>query len=398
MNEFPNHMKIYYIANARMPTEKAHGIQLAKMCEAFIERGVELELIVPNRKTSAVSLQEFYGLRTAIPLVTLPVLDTYNRGRIGFFLGSCTFMLAYVLYLWYKRLRGRRGIVYTTDIDQFSFIAIPLMGLNYFVEIHDAKKKTIPFSVLFKYASGVVTINRIIREELMAVFGIRKDKIIVHPNGIDLNQFNRGRVQAMDRRGLNIAQHEKIVLYSGKCYPWKGLEVLAEAARLLPSLQFHLVGDTAENLLAASGVNDIPSNLVCAGHRDYKEMPVWLSAADIVLLLGTKENEYSYRHTSPMKLFEYMASGRPVIASRTPANQEIVSDAEVLFYEPDNARNLADKIAYALEHAEEMKQRAARAYEKVKGLTWEQRAGSILDFIVNQVNQVNKVNQARKIR
>ncbi|HEV8666352.1 MAG TPA: hypothetical protein VN665_00695, partial [Candidatus Paceibacterota bacterium] len=64
-------MKIYYVANARMPTEKAHGIQIAKMCEAFIESGIDLTLVVPSRKTTPESVQEFYNLRTPVAVQRL---------------------------------------------------------------------------------------------------------------------------------------------------------------------------------------------------------------------------------------------------------------------------------------------------------------------------------------
>lgn len=374
--------KIYYIANARMPTEKAHGIQLAKMCEAFVEQGIELELVVPNRTTSQKTIKDFYGLRTRIMVRKLWVIDWYGSSRIGFFVGSLCFAMSYFLYMLSKRIRGEKFIIYTTDIDQFSFFLIPFIGVPYVAEIHDAKSKSLPFILLFRFAAGIITINSIIKKELCATFGIEPQKIIVHPNGIDMSMFSRLPDQADARKALQIPLDRIVILYVGKFYGWKGLDVAIEAMRSIDQdIDFYFVGGTEDELMKASGIRDIPASLSCMGHRAFTEIPTWLAAADFCLVLGTKRNDYSYLHTSPMKFFEYMVSNRPIIASRTPANTEIASEAEVLTYESDNAKDLAEKIYYALGHRDEMRERALRARIKGEDFTWKKRSGSIIAFI-----------------
>ncbi len=378
--------KIYYIANARMPTERAHGIQLAKMCEAFIEQGIELELIVPRRKTSEVSLKDFYGLRIDVPLKKIPVLDWYVKGRIGFCISSISFAIGYFFYIWRKRLQGEQFFIYMTDIDQFSFFLIPFLGVFYVCEIHDAKKKRFQFALLFRYAAGIITINSIIKKELCEVFGIAPEKIIVHPNGIDMHMFAQMPLQGDARKMLHLPEQKSIVLYVGKFYEWKGLDIAVTAAQLLQKeTDFYLVGGTAEELMRVTNVKHLPKSLHCMGHRKFTEMPTWLCAADIVLVLGTKRNDYSYFHTSPMKFFEYMASKRPIIASRTPANKEIVTDEDVLMYEPDDVKDFIKKIRYAFGHTHEMKDRAERASEKAKRFSWEKRSLSITEFMANRI-------------
>ena len=374
--------KIYYIANARMPTEKAHGIQLAKMCEAFVEQGADIELIVPNRKTAAQTIQDFYGLRTPVSVKKLPVIDWYGANRIGFFIGSASFALGYFFYLLGKRLRGESCIVYMTDIDQFSFFLIPFAGIPYFCEIHDAKKKNLRFSLLFRRARGIITINSIIKRELCAIFGIAREKIIIHPNGIDMTMYASAPSQESARRSLDLPLDKKIILYAGKFYSWKGLDILFDAAvDLDDDMLIVFVGGTEEDLKKATGKTFIPKQVKCAGHQDFKKIPQWLAAADVLLVLGTKQNDYSYLHTSPMKCFEYMASLRPIVGSATPANREIITEKEALLYEPDNAKDLGEKIMYALSHREEMSERAQGAYTRVQTFAWDARAERILGFM-----------------
>ena len=374
--------KIYYIANARMPTEKAHGIQLAKMCEAFIHQGIDLELIVPRRKTSEIPLKDFYGLGVDIPLTRIPVIDWYVNGRIGFFIGSISFAIGYFFYLWGKRLRGEDFVIYMTDIDQFSFFLIPFLGIPYFCEIHDAKQKRFPFTLLFTSAAGIITINAIIKKALCRNFDIAPENIVVHPNGIDMQMFAPKLSQADARNILHLPQEAFIALYVGRFYDWKGIDIAVAAAQLLDKEEeFYLVGGSPEELMRVSGAKYLPQSLHCMGHRKFSEIPVWISAAYAALVFGTKKNDYSYLHTSPMKFFEYMASRCPIIASRTPANKEIITQDGALMYEPDDAKDLAEKIRYAHGHRVEMEKLAKHAFEKVGSSSWDKRSTGIMEFM-----------------
>lgn len=368
-----------------MPSEKAHAIQLAKMAEAFIKAGADVELVVPKRRVASQDLKESYGLEMSIPARRLWVLDTYSLGRLGFLLASFSFILAYFFYFLSKRFAGERTILYTTDLDQFSFAPIPFLGMPYFVEIHDAKTKSILFRILFRRAKGIIVINKIIKEKISARFRIPEEKIIVHPNGIDLEQFGRALSKVEAREKLGLPLDAKLVLYTGQFYEWKGLEILGKVApELPPKAILYLVGGTEEEYEKITDER-ASGNMAFAGLRDYKEMPLWLKAADVLVLIGTKRNEYSYYHTSPMKLFEYMASGRPIVASRTPANREIVSDEEVIFYEPDDAEDLARKVKNLLEHPAEFQEKIGRAYKKANMFSWEDRARSIMKFMKSRL-------------
>ncbi len=376
-------MRIIYIANARMPTEKAHGIQLAKMCEAFCEQGVSLTLLAPRRGDAPVPLREFYGLRSSIPLKKLPAPDTYGAGRIGFLFGSFVFMASYFFYCLFQKARGACDAIYTVDIDQFSFFLIPLLDIPYFVELHDAKPWSALYAWFLRNARGIIAVNSIIKKDIAAAFGIPEKNIIVCPNGIDMARFGKNVSKKEARASLGLPHNARIALYAGKFYAWKGLAVLIRAAQKLREGAIYIVGGDGDDLKKIAGVDDLPRSLICFGHRQYREIPMWLHAADVLLLLGTKENEYSRLHTSPMKLFEYLASRRPIVASRTPAIEDVVSEREVFFYEPDNAESLEAAIgrAYSAREAEEIRRKTESAFEKAQEFTWEERAKKIISFI-----------------
>src|SRR3989344_5205241 len=340
-------MKIYYVANARMPSEKAHGIQLAKMCAAFLLSGADLELVLPRRGHGG-SLKEFYGLKVEVPVKRLPVLN------FGFVLSSVSFMFSYLFYLRTKK----DAIVYTIDMDNFSFAFIRLLGFKYFSEIHDSKERNMVWSFFFKKISGVVAINKNIKKNLVKNFGLGEDKIIVKPNGIDLQMFSNKTSKEEARKKLGLALDKKVAVYVGREISWKGMEILDEAQGLLREEKIQRVSD-----------------------RPFQEIPLWLAAADLLLVLGTKKNDYSYLYTSPMKIFEYMASGRPILASDTPANREILSENEAYFYEPDNAQDLASKIKQIMTNPPDLELKVDNARKKVEEYAWTKRAGKILEIM-----------------
>lgn len=376
-------MKIYYIANARMPNEKAHGIQLAKMCEALIGEGIELELILPRREnTITETIESFYGLKKSISVTKLPVLEFPRHSKLGFNLASFTFALAYFFYLASKRLRGEHGIIYTIDLDKFSFVLIPLLGLPSFIEMHSTKEPNWSYRFFLKRARGIFAIRKRVKDDLVQKFNLDPERLAVAPNGIDIPMFDLKISKKDARVKLNLPVDARVAMYIGKFFEWKGLGVLLDLAkRLRDKTVIYLVGGTLKGLSLLVGTSNLPPNIICFGERSYKEMPLWLKAADVLLLLGTKSNDYSYTQTSPMKLFEYMTARRPIVASRTPANEEVISESEVFFYEPDNAEDLANQIKRLLENPELGNPVINRAFDKALKYSWENRAEAVLNFI-----------------
>lgn len=370
-------MKIYYIANARMPTEKAHGIQIAKMSEALRAGGTNLMLVVPHREQHG-SLKTFYHLTHTVPLIRLPVFP-YGA---SFWLGSLSFMIAVFVFLLCKKLSGERFLVYTIDMDQFSFALLPFLGVPYFVEIHDAKRRGLLFHWLFSCARGVLTINRIIKKKLCSRFGLPEEKVLVFPNGISEEFFKAGAISKEEaRRALDLPREKRVALYAGQFYMWKGLEIFADVARQAPNILWYLAGGTREVFEKITSIRDIPPNLAFGGIRPYQDMPVLMRASDALVVLGTRRDEYSYYHTSPMKLFEYLPTGRPIVAAATPAVKDMVSEKEVFFYEPDSAESMASVVQEAIENSNAAnKTRAARTL--AEKYTWKKRAEKVLAYFL----------------
>jgi len=124
-------MKILYIANIRMPTEKAHGIQIMKMCEAFADLGHEVILVVPYRFNHIKDNPfEYYGVTKNFKIKRLPSVDLVIFGKIGFLIQSISFAKFALLYsIFYKA-----DIIYSRD--EVLVIFLSFLHRNIFWESH----------------------------------------------------------------------------------------------------------------------------------------------------------------------------------------------------------------------------------------------------------------------
>ena len=284
---------IHYIVNARLPHTRAYGIQIAKMCEAFVEAGANLTLVIPRTLASRKNMREVNGLRVDVPTVILPGVDFYDRGRLGLMSSSLVFMASSFFYLLWKRFSGRLGIIYTIDMDTFSYFLLPFLGMPCVVEMHGAKRPTLVNRFFLKRVSSIIATNTEIENDLAQTFLMPREKIIVEPNGADIRQFESLLSKEDARRKLSLPADQKIALYAGRFYRWKGLEILIETCAKLPGINFYVIGGSQEQFIQMFGVSRIPNNLHIAGDHPSRDVPIWLSAADALLVLGTEMNENS---------------------------------------------------------------------------------------------------------
>lgn len=356
-----------------MPTDKAHGIQIAKMCEVFAGAGAPLELVVPSRGRG--SLKSAYDLTVDLSLRRLPVFDFQFLGPLGYRLTALQFICGVLFYLWSKVLLGESFVVYTVDMDNFSFVPLMLIPRPVFAEMHSKKQSNLLTRFFFNRANIIAT-NSLIADDLARTFDLPPSRLCIEPNGVDTAVLQNALSTTEARACLNLPDNP-FVLYVGRFYAWKGLEILADVVGSSP-LPIYLVGGTREEYERVTKKSG--AELHFFGVRPVNEIPLWLAAADMLLVLGTKENESSYRYTSPMKIFEYLAARRPVIASQTPANASIITEDAVFWYSPDDVLSLAQ----ALQNVQTSKDVVARTQigrTLAEQHTWDARARRILAFM-----------------
>ncbi|MCP6719474.1 MAG: glycosyltransferase family 4 protein [Patescibacteria group bacterium] len=376
-------MKILYIANARIPTEKAHGIQIMKMCEAFVSSGhdknIELELIIPKRINYIKEDPfEYYGVKRNFEIKRFSCLDliTLDRfiGHLGLWIETITFSIFLFPYVLFKKA----DIIYTRD--KFSLFLL-LFKKNLFFEAHTFSKNYFLYSRFLKKLNRIIVITQKLKD-LFIKRGIEADKILVAPDGVDLDKFDIKEVQEACRERFNLPLDTKIVLYTGHLYEWKGAQTLAEASQFLSKdIEVYFVGGTERDIKRFRAQNS-EFRIRIIGHRPHSEIPYWLKAADVLVLPNSAKDEISKSWTSPIKMFEYMASKRPIVASDLSSIREILGESNAVLVKPNDPKSLSEGIKRILEDKDFAKKISAVAYENVQDYTWEKRVKNILKFIL----------------
>ena len=364
-------MKIAYVANIRFPTEKAHGIQIAKACEALIAAGAEVTLIIPNRKTSIEDLASAYYRVVSFPIRKVFTLDVLYLGKIGFWIQSVTFAFSALVVL----RTEKPDVVYGRD--ELVLWVLYLGGVrNLFWESHDGTWNT--FSrFIAKKATGIVVVSEGLKHFYIEK-GVSQEKIYSTPNGITVSDFSNPESKESARRRLGLPLDKTIALYIGRLDGWKGANTLLEASKLLPSeVVVALIGGENEQIVS---LKEKYPKAIFLGYKPYSELPNNQSAGDVLVVPNTGKSAISAGFTSPLKLIAHMASKRPIVASDLPSIRELVGENEAVLVAPDEPKALAEGILKALEPA--VGERLAwGAYTSVSGFDWSIRAGNILAFI-----------------
>lgn len=363
-------MKIRYAVNVRIPTPRAHGLQIMKTCEALAKAGAEVELVVPRRYNAITTdPYTYYGVERAFKIVYLPTFfEVRWRGlSYGFALQTFTFALSLAWHL--ARKKGDGFELYVRG--ELGWLLPRVSRVSFVWENHIRPRRAAEARAV-RAARGIVVVTKQYRQDLLRDYKLAEDAMLVAPDGVDLTDFTLEISREEARKRLGLPPAATLALYAGSDLPWKGVRYLREAAELLPEgYEVVFVGPISP------GPERAKERFV--GEQPHRDMPLWLAAADVLVLMGDPASETARYYTSPMKLFEYMAARRPIVAVDLPSFRDVLSEDSAIFVVPGDAEALAEGIVRATglgAHA-----RIARAWEEVQAYTWARRASSLTAFM-----------------
>jgi len=386
-------MKLIYVANSRIPTEKAHGVQIMNTCAALsaalAAQGDSLELVIPARANSiSADPFDYYGVPRLFRIRRLATVDLMRWSDAVppvFALQTFTFLIS---LLW-KRMRGawpRDAVWYGRD--ELVMGPLALFSRDVFWETHLPARNMFA-RMAARRARGIVCVTEGLAEHCRSILHAPADKVSVIRNGVDAAAFDAmPSDKASVRRELGLPPvPAKLVTYSGSLalYSWKGVDIFMDALARLGSLdvRFLLVGGSPKDVAALTTRYPDP-RFIFAGLVPSEKVRAYLTASDILVLPNKSGDPMSEKFTSPMKLFEYMASGVPIVASDLPSVREILPADAGVFVHPNDPAALASGIGQALADPAASAARAGRARRAVLAYTWTARAQKILGLIRTQ--------------
>lgn len=382
-------MELLYLADIRLPLERANGLQTVSTCHALAARGHRVTLLVrPDTAAEARDPLAFYGLAPidGFAIMRVPVAGPAPLRRAHYLAAAVRHSLA----------PPRPAVVFTRDLGVASLLAhLPRAGRPPLVYESHGYAPTVSALMptlharaasasaaklarlerrerrVWASAEGYVTLTSAHAGELAVRFGPRPAVAVV-PDGARL---------AADRtfRWSGPRRDRPVVAYAGHLYPWKGVDALIEALALVPEVDGRIVGghpregDLAR-LTALAAARGLGSRVLFTGLLPPQAVAGAIADADILVLPNTA-TEVSARYTSPLKLFEYLAAGRPIVASRLPALIEVLEDGvNALLVAPGDPAALAEAIRRLAGDPALARRLAARAFADAEQYTWARRA------------------------
>lgn len=383
-------MRILYFADIRFPLERANGIQTMETCHALARRGHAVTLIVrPDTQTPARDPFAFYELPrvAALRIETAPVAGPPLARRAGYLAFAAGRAAG----------RSRADILFTRDLGVAAMLLriprsvrppVVYESHGYAPEVARALPALVSTASppgaakiarlarrearVWKTADGYVTITGALRDDLRVRLGDRGGLAVV-PDGARFDPVPRVAAS------IRPAGHRPRVAYAGHLYAWKGVDLLLDGIAKLPGVDGLVAGgheaepDLAR-LKARAAALGIHDRVTFTGLVSRSRVAELLQDAD-VLVLPNPASAISTRFTSPLKLFEYMAAGRPIVASDLPAIREVLQhDRTALLVEPGNAEALAGAIRRLLDEDGLGRRLAGAALDTMREYTWDRRA------------------------
>jgi glycosyltransferase involved in cell wall biosynthesis len=383
-------------ADTRFPIERANGLQTMATCQALASQGHDVTLIVrPDTAPVARDPFAFYDLPRANRLQIETIARSAGRraSRIRFLLSALkrasehadatiwTRDLGLAAFLLQLPVARRPTVVYESHgVAPVVSAEMPqLLGNSALaptrrkLERLDARERRV-----WRRAPAYVTITRALADDLAARYGPRPNVFVI-PDGASLDVDADGGSNAAGIGSSGRPPQSTVVGYAGHLYPWKGVDVLVRALALVPRLGGLIVGghpaedDRAriDTLVGQLGLRD---RVRITGLVPFRDVRAHLGAASI-LVLPNSASAISERYTSPLKLFEYLTLGRPIVASNLRSIREVLTDERTaLLVPPDNPAALAS----ALDRLDSDRELAASLGRAARALaseyTWDKRA------------------------
>lgn len=383
--------ELVLVANARMPSQRAQSLQVAQMAGALARAGARTTLLYALRHPTPAlppgqDLFDAYGVpRGARPEArAVPCSDWIDRVP-----RRLQFVPARVQELTFARnaarevLRAHRGAaVLSRELETARALAAASGAGPVFLEVHRVPGGRLRRRWLAEAARAsrrLFAISGGVRADLVAA-GIPADRVSVEHDAYEAARFAEPLARSSARKLLRLEQQTPVVVYTGGLLGWKGVDLLIEAAKLLPEVMFVVAGGMEADVLRHRKLARRVWNVRFDGFQPPERVPAYLWAGDVGVVPNRSRPAISARYTSPLKVFESLAAGLPLVVSDLPALREVLPGPEdAVHVRPDDPRALADGLRALLDDPARREALRARALSRAPGLTWDARAARMLD-------------------
>jgi starch synthase len=243
-------------------------------------------------------------------------------------------------------------------LKEMEILQIPMGGMQKSLAAYILRRS-------LENAKAITAVSQVEKNELTKKWGIPEDKIVVIPNGVNTDLFSP-QIDAADLKSKLALRDEVVVTFVGSFFPWHGVDLLVEAFAIglkeAKDTKLLLVGDglLMNKIVEMIQFHGLQDQVILTGRVDHQDIPKYLSLSDICVA------PYPYLPGdlwfSPMKIYEYMAAGKAIVASRSGQIADIIeSGKNGVLVEPGDTQQLAEAIMDLIQDAKKRQQLGANA-------------------------------------
>lgn len=368
-NKLGNDVKIAYLTRAAVPSKVAQSVQIHSMAIAFNQHlGDNFCLITPETQENRSLVNSFTWFR---------ISANYN---------SKFFYINFAIYSLYLAKRWGANIIFTRDIG-IAFLGA-IIGIRSTYEVHKEPRGKLAL-ILFYLTSRMNRIKLVAISEALSYyyqinFKISSEKILTAHDGVFLDKYDffRNEKKSYLRDKLGLPQNVKIVMHTGSLYPGRGAELFLTLLQNFPEILFVHVGGLSIDIERWRKKYINFKNIIFFPHVENNYLIQYQMSADLLFFPMTKLTP-TWWCCSPMKIFEYMATGIPILTVNIGSTNEVLTDNNSIKFDPENSDSLIDGLKLFLKDENMAKKKANLALDQVKkNYTWENRAFYISEFII----------------
>ena len=372
-------MKLFYLSSVEVPSSRANSIQIMKMCEAFSQLGHEVFLSTPTREVHADALWTYYGVKSPFTIYSIPASPGIARH-------------VYAIKSAWAAKKLECDAVYGRFLPGLAYAAV--LGLPVIYEMHQPLTGITTdfyFNRLLSsnFLRGLVSITDSLKVAVIEKIGSRLESIpfIVEPDGVDLERYANTVTREESRKRLKIEENCFLAVYTGQLYSGKGVDLILNIAAKCKSLQFLIVGGEEQQITKYQRYcqeREI-ANVSWCGFVNPSEVIYYQYAADALLLpnqiyvAGSSGGDIG-RWTSPLKMFEYMASGRPIVTSNLMVLREVLTEETSIFCDPASSDEWVQALKFIRDNPIACHLMGEKARIVTEKFTWISRAQRCLSL------------------
>lgn len=384
-------MRVACISASRIPSDTANSIQVMKVCQAIARIGHDVRLLVPGEESASwASLSGHYGLDPDHPFAIRWIPARARMRRYDFSLAAVRSARAW-----------RADALYAWPLQAALFGLLARFPLA--LELHGPPEGRIG-PTLFRLILALPGRKRLlpITQALVHLLAARyrlptaPGALVVAPNGVDMARYESLPDPEEARRELGLPDRPTVG-YSGHLYPGRGMALMLELARRHPRVQFLWVGGRPADVvrwrdaLTEAGV----PNVHLAGFVANQMLPRYQAAAEILLMpyetaIAGSGGGDSAAYASPMKMFEYLASGRAILSSDLPVLREVLDEEVAVLCPPEDVSAWSQALGALLDQPRRRVQLGGRAQAVARRYTWRRRAQRCLDRLLPEAAMVSE--------